>query len=72
MATARQEHRMVSDFLRLHRGETLDAIKAMNQMAELWGVKVDWHVFATELDAMHNNGKATVVEKNGMTKYFIN
>jgi hypothetical protein len=68
---AQQEKRIVSDFIRLHRGETLDAIKAMNQMAELWGVKIDWHVFAAELASMQVAGKATIVERNGMTKYFI-
>lgn len=62
---------MASDFFRLHSGRTFDAIKAMNLMTEVWGVTMDWHVFAAELDAMHTRGDAIIAEQNGMTEYII-
>ena len=67
----KHEWQMVSDFLAARHGETLDAIGGMNRMMEMWGIKIDWHVFASVLDRMSTAETAYKVEISHRPKYYI-
>ena len=71
--TSRQRNLMITTFLQGWKFSEFDAIKARNQMEELWGIDLDWHDFAQVLDEMSRCGQAerTGANKSGMTVYVI-
>lgn len=53
MGTKREQaQQLCKDFLRMQKGRVFDPIQAVNEMAERWGVRVDWHEMSDALEYM--------------------
>lgn len=59
---AKQADLLMTQFVTLRAGESHTAMSIMQLCAQLWGIRYDWHDWATVLDEMQRNGK---VERTG-------
>ena len=72
--TRAQIRRMCKDFIvSRYRGESVNAIKASQEIHNLWAVSIDWHEFTNVLESMvaYQEAEYTDIDRNGCQNYII-
>ncbi len=68
--TVTQKMQMLKGFLRLKCGLTFDAMEASFAIRREWGIRVDWHDFASVLENLERDSVARRILPNGPDGFY--
>ena len=70
--TKAQKSRLIRLMLANYKGTIVDAVDAVNRCRDTFGIDLDWHDYAAELDSMARCQLVTLIDGSGFCKYLIN